>query len=200
MIKNKIILILVIGIIFSPLFILNAAEPINKTTAININEADVQLQKEQKIMKGSVEIRKAILKTKINERKNEKKTTLKIEAQRRIKVLLDKIFVNLNDRLGKIVILDYNFSAKIATFEKEGKDLSEIKTEYNIAKLELTRAQASISAALILSVEQIKAGTSKGVIRDLVKATQESIKTAGDAYLKLLPLLIKIEGSNKTKK
>jgi len=205
MIKNKIILTLIIGSLFSPLFAVNAVENTNKkvapTTTNNTvaEKAKPELTEAQKVERGSIEIRTMLLNKKIDERKNEKKITLSAKSKNVILPLMAKIYKNLDEKVKKIEAIDLKISTRIEILKKEGKDVSKIEAQYNIAKLELTRAKAGVLAASTLSVKQIMAGTSKGVIRDLVKETENNIKNAGDAYRKMLPMFAQLEGNNSIK-
>ena len=84
---------------------------------------------------------------------------------------------------------EHIMEAIIEILKKEGKDVSKIEDQYKIAELELTRAKAGVVVASTLSVKQIMSSTSKGVIRDLVKETEDTIKNAGEAYKKTLDAL-----------
>jgi len=178
MIKNKIILTLIICSLLSPLFVVKAS---------------TELTNEQNIKQGSIEIRTMILNKKIDERKNEKKTVLNTKSKDAIFPILTKIYKNLDEKVKKMEAIDSEISARMAELKKEGKDTTVTEAQYNIAKLELDKAQASVIVASTLSVKQILSSTSQGVIRDLVKETENSIKNAGNSYKKMIPLFIQLE-------
>ncbi|NVN97296.1 hypothetical protein HXX01_03655, partial [Candidatus Nomurabacteria bacterium] len=153
MIKNKIILTLIIGSLFSPLFVVNAVETVNKKVApANTNSAATEkakpeLTEAQKVEQGTLEIRTMILNKKIDERKNEKKKVLNTESRDRILKVLNIIYKNFDTSVKKIEEIDSKISTKIEILKKEGKDVTTVQKQYDIAKFELTNAKTEVLIA-----------------------------------------------------
>lgn len=216
--KNKIVLVLALGMMLSPLFVVNGEVTTNTTANTNVNtqnqnikrvpiqekakleEMKAKLMKETEALRKNLETRKAEIEKKINDNRVEKKIRLESKAQERVQVILNKIYNKLNDQLGKLSQVDAKILLKITTFEKEGRNVSLVKAQYTIAKTALDKAKSEILTATMISADQITKETSKGTIRELVKTTEESIRTAGAEYRKILPLLAKIEGDNSVEK
>jgi hypothetical protein len=64
---------------------------------------------------------------------------------------------------------------------------------------QLTKVKVDILTASTLSAKQLMTSTSKGIIRDLVKETENGIKKVGGEYRKMLPMFAQLEGNNSTK-
>jgi len=216
--KNKIILVLALGMMLSPLFVINGELTTTTTANTNVNtqtqnikrdpiqekakleEMKAKLMKETEILRKNLETRKAEIEKKINDNRVEKKVRLESKAQEKVKVILEKIYNKLNEQLGKLSRVDVKLSLKINAFEKEGRDVSLAKAQYTIAKTALEKARVEILAERMIAVNQVTLQTSKGTIRELVKTAEESIRTAGAEYRKILPLLAKVEGDNSVEK
>lgn len=194
--KNKLILILGIGMIFTPLFMIQAVTTTSTTSIKESDKAKIEalratLIKETAQMKASLgtsrtEIEKQLIKSGVGIKKN-----LDIQAQGRIRIIIEKIFNKLNAQLGKLSQVDIKISQKINSLEKEGVDMAKAKEEYVIAKTALDKANANILATRIIATEQLSKETSKEAFRSLVKTAEESIKTAGSEYKKVMLLIIK---------
>jgi len=204
MIKNKIILALIIAGLLSPVLIASAVENVNKTATPTIAEKQKEsvispITEEQKI-NNLKELSNFVLNKKIDERKNEKKKVLSAKSKNIISPILAKVYKNLEEKIKKIEVIDSKFSARISILEKEGKDVTTLKEQYNIAKFELTKTKVYLLTAATLSVKQITTSTSKGIIRDLVKEIENNIKKIAKEYKKLLPMFAQLEGDNSFKK
>lgn len=205
MMKNKIIFVLAIGLMFSPFASLVAVETID-TTAVktipkvsdaemkkNADALNAQVLKEQiDNLRNSVQARGLEIAKTLSWDTTNKKIKLEVKAQERVRVIMNKIYTKINDQLSKLSILDNRMSSKINAFEQEGKDVTTLKAQYTIAKAAIEKARVeSISTSTVFSSE-ISLEISKEDIRSLVKTTEESIKTAGGEYKKLLPLFTKL--------
>lgn len=216
--KNKIVLVLALGMMLSPLFVINGEVTTTTTANTTVNtqnqnikrdpiqekakleEMKAKLMIETEILRKNLETRKTEIEKKINDNRVEKKVRLELKAQERVRIILEKIYNKLNDQLGKLSQVDVKLLLKINAFEKEGRDVSLVKAQYTIAKTALDKAKSEILTATMISADQITKETSKETIRELVKTAEESIRTAGAEYRKILPLLAKVEGDNSVEK
>ena len=212
MIKNKIIFVLAIGLMFSPFTSLVAVEKIDEAavkTIPKISQAEMKKNAEAynaKVkkelldnLKNSVKTRELEIAKTLSKDIASKKIKLEAKAQERIRVIVNKIYTKINAQLSGLSILDNIISLKINGFEQTDKDVTALKAQYTIAKAALEKARVeSISTSTVFSSE-ILLEISKEDIRSLVKTTEESIKNAGGEYKKLLPLFTKLESDNSTK-
>lgn len=208
--KNKIILVLAIGLMFSPVFSLKAVETTtvntNTTTQVKIKdqakdatkiaELKAKLMKETDALRKNLETRKTEIEKKITEKKDSVKKKLEVKSQEKVKTTLEKIYNKFDAQMGKLSSVDAKLFAKLALFEKEGRDVSQAKAQYAIAKASLDKTRVEIIAARTVAVNQTSKETAKETMRDLVKNTETSIKATAEEYRKLLPLLAKVEGDN----
>lgn len=207
--KNKIILMLAILFLFSPFASLVAVETIDTTaikTTTKISESEIKknadalkaqvLKERTDNLRNSLKIRELEIAKTLSRDTTNKKIKLEAKAQERIRVIINKIYTKINNQLSKLSILGARMSLKINAFEQEGKDVTALKAQYIIAKAAIEKARVeSISTNTVFSSE-ISLEISKEDIRSLVKTTEESIRTAGGEYKKLLPLFAKLEGNN----
>jgi len=206
--KNKIILILVFGtIVFSPLFIIQAAtsDTITTTSLQKATDLEIKKAKEEAVKKmkekeieanKNTELRKKEIEKRIKENNQEEKTILKLKKLENVKSLLEKIFNQLLDKQLKLTEVDKKISAMIKTSKDEGKDVSLLENEYKIVKMNFEKAKGDIFETRIITMEQIKVATSKSVLRDMIKTSEDKLKAIGAEYRKLIPMLAKLEGDN----
>ncbi len=205
--RNKIILALAIGTIFSPVITIQAVEKTNTIKATTttqsqnitkiptidkakIEEMRAKLMIETKTIKGNLDIQKAEIEKLLAEKKGETKTKLVAKSQEKVRTILDNIFNKFNAQLGKLSGVDAKVSIKINTLEKTGVNVSEAKTQYTIAKASLDKTTAEVLAIRMVLMEQITVDTSRGTFRDLVKKAEESMKATGKEYNKIIPLIV----------
>lgn len=213
MTKNKIILVLALLLILSPLSTVKAVETATGTASTSVTTAPQNIQdsaqekKRLEEMKARLKIETEIMKKNLEDRKIELEKmitatntgkTKKLDAAPREKVqnLLKNIFTKLNAKLTSLTQIDYKISTKIDRIEKKGVDVTEIKAQYKIAKDLLFKANSDALAARMTAIDQTMVETTKETMRALVKSAEESIKTAGGEYRKILPMLAKLEGDN----
>jgi len=210
--RNKIILMLAIGTLFTPSLAIQAATvvPITKTTTTvktenvvktpvvldkaKMEELKANLMKETETLRKNFSTQKIEIEKLIAEKKGEVKTRLAVQSQEKVRALLDTIFNKFNGKMSKLSNVDMKISAKIAILEKEGVNVTNVKAQYAIAKASLDKTTAEITAIRMVSLDQISAETSKGILRDLVKKAEDSMKATGAQYMKIIPM---IESNNK---
>lgn len=204
--KNKIILILAMGLLFSP-FIGVKAETVAPTDTTSVNgettsptkgtaaeKAKIaglkaKLMKETEVIKKELEAKKLEMQNKIAEKKDVLKKRLEVKSQEKVRLALDRIYNKLNIQLSKIEAVDVKISTKIAAFEKESKDVTAAKAQYEIAKQALDKAKEELSATRMVGAEEITKETSKEALRETVKTAEETVRAIGREYRKILPLL-----------
>lgn len=201
--KNKIIIILAIGIIFSPVFIINAevvptATTSTNTTPINptidkakMEELKAKLMKETEIIRKNIGTSKTEIEKSILSIKNQVIKKLSVATQEKVRTILDNIFNKMNTQIAKLLQVDIKILAKINSLDKNDVNLTGAKAQYNIAKAALDKANADTLAARTVSSNQIITGTSKETLRTLVKTSEENIKKAGAEYMKIIPIISK---------
>lgn len=191
--KNKLILILGIGMILTPLFMIQAATtptPLKPEDQAKIDALRASLIKETKVMKTNLGTSRAEIEKQLASTKSSTKKILDIKAQDRINILIEKIFSKFNTKIDKITQVDTKISSKLNTFEKEKKvDVSKAKEQYIIAKKSLDKTIADILATKMIITEQVTKEISKETIRTLVKSLEEEIKSTASEYRKILPLI-----------
>lgn len=188
MTKNKIILMLAMGLLFSPFMSVKA----ETATPTEIAGLKAKLMKETEVIKKDLEAKKLEIQNKIAERKDVVKKRLEVKAQERIKITLDRIYNKLNIQLNKLEAVDVKISTKITALEKEGKDVIAVRAQYDIAKQALDKAKGELSATRMVGSEEITKETSKEALRETVKTAEDTIRAIGAEYRKVLPLLINI--------
>ena len=217
--KNKIILVLSVGLLLSPFALVKAVEavPLVETTTIktpttnNANDildekakiADLKarLVKETAAIKNNFETKQVEIEKKIAAKKDITKKKLEAKAQEKVRVTLEKIYNKLNSQIIKLSQVGIKISTKIFGFENDRRDVTDAKVQYNLAKIALEKATSDVLATRMVAVSQIAKETTKETLRDLVKTAEESIKNAGSEYRKVLPLLARLEElSNVVKK
>lgn len=214
--RNKIILMLAIGTLLTPVLSLQAVENTKATTTVQtqnttkvptidkakMEELRAKLMIETKALKNNFDIQKTEIEKLLAEKKGETKSKLVIKSQEKVRTILDNIFNKFNAQLGKLSGVDSKISIKINALEKSGVNVSAAKTQYAIAKASLDKTTAEVMAIRMVLTEQITINTSKGTFRDLVKKVEESMKTTGKEYNKIIPLVVsrdnKVEAEIKT--
>lgn len=217
MIKNKIILGLAIGLLFTPLLHAKAenvtttatttsatTQPVSAAKNSSIEKAKVaelkaKLMKETDALRKDLEAKKAEMQKKIAEKKDVVKKRLEVKSQEKVRTALNKIYDKLNTQLNKIETVDAKILTKITAFEKEGKNVTAVKAQYSIAKQAFDKAKAEILATRMIASEEITKETSKEAIRETVKNAEDTVRGIGAEYRKILPLLAKVEGDNSIK-
>jgi len=211
--KNKIVLMLALGLMISPFFAVQAVvttdtkiPPVKSRDAIvaelkakikkepNTVKIDpetlkVNLMKETDAIKKNIETSNVETTKVIEGTKDSAKTKLAVKAQKNVNTLLEKIYNNLNSGIQKLKTVDSKIFAKINTAEKAGLNVTRIKDQYTIAKTALDKANADILSTKMSATEQINQETSKETLRALVKTAEDSIKAAGVEYQKIIPLI-----------
>ena len=61
------------------------------------------------------------------------------------------------------------------------------------------RTKGQIFEARITTTNQIKVATSKGILRSVVKTSEDNVKNIANEYRKLLPMLVQLDGDNNFK-
>lgn len=204
--KNKIILVLALGLLLSPMFVINAEvevkrDPIKEKA--KIEEMTAKLMKETEIMRSNLTSTKTLIEKKITDTKGEIKTKLEIKSQEKVKSVLESIFNKMNVQISKLSQVDTKMSAKIAELEKAGVNVTNAKAQYVIAKATLDKTIAEVTAIRMVAIDQVGVETSKGTLRGLVKQAEESMKATGKEYMKVVPLIAQIKNdkvveANKT--
>lgn len=192
--KNKIVLTLALGLLLSPFFAVQAVTATNTAPVPKIDEAKMaelkaNLMKETAIIKQNIETSNAGLTKVLENTKDNTKIKLEAKAQEKVKALLDIIYTKLSSKIDKLSEVDRKILLKIGTAEAAKVDVSEIKTQYTVAKTALDKANADVLSTRMNSFEQIYIETSKETLRLLVKTAENSIKAAATEYQKLIPLL-----------
>lgn len=217
--KNKIILVLALGSLLSPMFVIKAEVATGTTTNVTptsvevkrdpikdkakIEELTAKLMKETEIMRNNLAVKKAEIEKKITDTKGEIKTKLEIKSQEKVRATLESIFNKINVQIGKLSQVDTKISAKIAELEKAGVNVTNAKAQYAIAKASLDKTIAEVTAIRMVAIDQVGVETSKGTLRGLVKQAEESMKATGKEYMKVVPLIAQIKNdkvveANKT--
>ena len=200
--KNKIVLILAIGVMLSPLAVLNAAvAPVNNTgekvypavvkTQAELDAMRAKLMVETDIIKNNIGVSKTVIEKSLLDVKNQIIKKLSSDTQDKIRVILDKIFNKMNTQIGTLSQVDTKINTNINSLNKEGVNVASAKAQYIIARAALDKATADVLAARTIASEQLSVGTSKEAIRSLVKTAEDSIKNAGSEYMKIIPLISK---------
>jgi hypothetical protein len=214
--KNKLILMLAIGTLLTPVLSLQAVENISTTTAVQtqnttkvpvldkakMDQLKAKLMLETKAIKGNLDIQKTEIEKLLADKKGEVKTRIAIAYQEKVRTLVDNIFNKFNSKTSKLSEIDAKVSTKMNTLEKSGVNLSEARAQYAIAKASLDKTISEVMAIRIVLMEQITTDTSKGTFRDLVKKAEESMQATGKEYNKIIPLIVsrdnKVEEGIKT--
>jgi len=210
MTKNKIIFVLAIGLMLSPIASFAAAKSSTPTKIDpktfealmkkDPEAAKLKLQKEiSDMLQKKIEDRSLQIAEKVSKDISSVKTTPSKTAQKNLKTTIEKIYDKIDDKLSKLSILDSRISLKMNAFEAEGKDVSKMIDQYDTAKTALIDARTEASSAKNVAFTQISIQTSKEELRSLVKMAEDKIKAAGEEYKKLLPLFTKLEGDNSVK-
>jgi len=210
--KNKIILVLTLGMMLSPILALQAAGATNTTkanthtqnntqpntienkNAIKVTPAELEALKAQ-LMKGTdafkkdLDAKKITLGQQISADKTAAKIKLTAKAQEKVISALDSIYTKLNTQIEKLSQVDIKILNKIDTAESKGSNVVQAKAQYTIAKAAIDKATADIIASRTVAVDQTNTATSKEALRTLVKSSQDSIQVAGDESRKLLSLI-----------
>lgn len=211
--KNKIILTLILGVVFlAPTLVVNAATivanptvatPTQKTTVPELNKINQEVMREilneQVEAKKTVEIRKTEIKKRIEDNKTETKVLLETKKQEIVKKALEKIFNSLYNKQVKLEEIDAKISPMIKSNKDQGKDVSAIEAQYKIAKMALENVKGDIFETRMITIDQVKVATSKSVMRDMIKTSENKIRAVGLEYRKILPMLAQTEGNNSTK-
>jgi len=215
MTKNKIVLVLALLLILSPLFTVKAVEPTTADTSVTtapqtvkdpaqekkrLEEMKARLKIETEIMKKNLEDKKAELEKKIASTNTGKTKKLDAAPREKVQNLLKNISTKLNAKVASLTKTDYKISTKIDRLEKKGGDVAAIKAQYEIAKDLLFKANSDVLAARMTAIDQTMVETTKETMRALVKSAEESIKKAGDAYRKLLPMIAKENDKSEVEK
>lgn len=193
--KNKIILMLTIGMILSPILTIQAVTTTTKIDPAKIEEFKAQLKKEAESVKSTIGTDKTLIESKLNSQ--EKKVVLAKKSKDKINDLVEKIYNKFNTQIGKLYKVDEKMAAKVSGLEKDGADVSKIKAQYAVAKNMLTKTNSEILATRAIINEQVSKEIAKSTIRTLVKSGEESIKKVGEEYRKLLPMMAP-ENGNET--
>ena len=206
--KNKIILILAVTMMISPIFTLQA-----ETTSPNTNltneqkkelflkiknqsnkEIKINIESTKEVLNTDIEARKTEVKKIIAEKKDAKKK-LSIKSQEKVKATLEKIYTNLDASIEKLTGVDLKIMKKVATIKIVNKEVPIALAQYTIAKKALDKAITDIAATKAVSIDQTSVQTSKEAIRALVKTAEDSIKAAGTEYRRIIPLIIPGQGA-----
>ena len=211
MIKNKIIFIFSVGLILSPLTSLVAVEKVNTTTTQAATSPEPKTDKKVEAIKEKLKkdiddrfnknVKERIIKIadEISKDTTSKKIKLSEKSQNNLKSILNKIYNKFNNQINSLSIIDNKMSLKINDLEKEGKEVKAIRDQYDTAKTALINARIEVLAANNFAFEQTSKETAKETMRILVKKSEDSIRTAGEEYKKLIPLFAKLEGNNAIK-
>ena len=192
--KNKIVSILILGMMLSPIFVIQAVEipttkNIHPEDKAKLEELTAKLKQETAAFKNNMETSKAEINKNIEATKDVAKTKLAAKSQEKVKSLLDGIYSKLNEKFIKLSQVNLIIESKIKDAEKNGVDVSEAKNQYQIAKTALDKASADIFTTKSTLINQITVETSKETIRAMVKTAEDSIKKAADEYKKILPII-----------
>lgn len=210
--KNKIILVLALGMMFTPLFVTKAVETTTSVKTLTPNTANIlqaeqnritmikaQLAKEADAVKQKIENRKSEIEKTITDIKDVTKKKLDLKTQQSVRTIIEKIYSNLNAQISKINKVDAKISEKINNLEKKGQNTPEIRAQYQIAKTSLQKTEAETVTTIMILIEQTSKETSKEALRVVVKIAEEGIRDTAREYRKILPLLAKAEGDNSIK-
>jgi hypothetical protein len=218
--KNKIILVLALGLIVSPLFV--KAETTTTTTNVTvtptqgvkidplkdkakIEEMKAKLMKETEILRNNLITKKAEIAKNIADMKSGAKKKLEVKSQENVTKILESIFNKMNTQVGQLSQVDIKISNKIAELEKAGINVTDAKAQYTIAKASLENTMAEVMAMRTAAIDQTSVETSKDILRNLVKQSEDSMKATGKEYMKIVPLISqvkndKVETTNSTSK
>jgi len=218
--RNKLILMLAIGTLLTPVLTIQAAvttatTKVNTTAEIQsttktpvvldkakMDQLKAKLMLETKAIKSNLDIQKAEIEKLLANKKGDAKTRIAIASQEKVRTLVDNIFNKFNSKISKLSEVDVKVSTKINTLEKSGVNLSEAKAQYVIAKASLDKTTSEVMAIRMVLMEQITTDTSKETFRDLVKKAEESMQATGKEYNKIIPLIVsrdnKVEAEVKT--
>jgi hypothetical protein len=201
--KNKIILMLAIGTLLTPVLSLQAVETAKAVTTVQtqnttnvpaldkakMEELKAKLMKETEVIRKNLATDKAQIEKQLTLVKNEVKIKLAVKSQETVRTLIDNIFNKFNTQLGKLSQVDGKISEKIGILEKSGANVTNAKAQYTIAKAALDKTTSEIMALRVVSTDQISAETSKATFRSLVKQAEESIRATGSEYMKIIPMI-----------
>jgi len=192
--KNKIVSILILGMMLSPIFVIQAVEV---PTVKNIHPEDkaklealtAKLKQETAVFKNNIETSKTEIGQKIEATKDAAKTKLAVKSQEKVKSILDDIYNKLNEKVMKLSQVSLRIEAKIKESEAKGVDVTQAKNQFQIAKDALSKASANLFATKSTAEGQVLIETSKETLRSMVKMSEDSIKSAAAEYRKILPLI-----------
>jgi hypothetical protein len=141
-----------------------------------------------KIEAGAAARKKEIL-TRLQALKAAAKTKLQAQGQARVKIALGEIFMRFSNAIDKLTQVDERISAKITALQTAGTDVTTLQAAYVSAHALLVKAKVDVTATQTLASDQTAIETSKEAFRALIKTAEDSIKAAGEAYRKILPLM-----------
>lgn len=206
--NNKIILALIIGVVFlAPTLVVKAIETVKPVVSLEAQKtADLELQKKKEALlkeaidkqfeiQKTLDIKKAEIEKKSGNN-SEKRVSLETKKQESVKASFNKIFDKIYSKLVKLGEIDAKILALIKAKEAQGKDVSAIKNQYDMAKIIFDKTKGQIFEARIITTNQIKVATSKSVLREVVKKSEDNVKDIANEYRKILPMLAELEGNN----
>lgn len=155
----------------------------------NHSEKIEALRENREEMKAAIEERRKEMQENRKVNKEERRIRLAEKAKTQVQEVIARIFKNLNDRIEKLSNIDARIATKLSELQASGTDLSSTTPLFVIAQSDLSKAKTDIAAAKAAADEQVATTTSKEAIRSFVKIAEESIKTAGEAYRKVLKSL-----------
>jgi DNA repair exonuclease SbcCD ATPase subunit len=146
------------------------------------------------------EIRADILK-KVQERKDELRSELKVKlatkkqklqdaAIKRIQNRLANVYERLHERIQNLVTVDAKLTDKINALTNTGTSTANMQTLLATAKSTLEVATTDVAATKAISEDQLSASsTSKEALTALITKAQTSVKSAAEAYRKVVQAL-----------
>ena len=153
-------------------------------------EKRIEAQEENRAkVQAGAEARKKEILAKLKERKDEIKKKLDAKAQERVKKTLENVFKMLSNQIDRLTKVDVRISDKIKVLESSNVDVTAMSAQYLVAQTALEKAKVDVNAANSISIDQTSTTTSKEALRALVKTAEDSIKTAGAEYRKVIDLL-----------
>ncbi len=171
----------------------NGARAASATSTIrsesSISESSKTAKKDRENYLSSMKTKQAELKKELVDLRKEKKQKLQQEARTRVQQRIFKIYSLFNQKLARLQRADTKITAKLNQAKAAGIDVSAILPLQQSAQETLQTAKLSVEAGRTLALQQVATSSSKEILKDLIKNSEKSIKSAAESYKKVAEAL-----------
>lgn len=140
--------------------------------------------------KKSVEARRLELKSELEKLRADRKDAivkkLDTNAKKRVAKKIEDIYKKLEGMITRLTKADSEIVARITKISDAGGDISSITPLIDVAQAALSKAKTDVEATKTALTAETNTETSKEAIRALVKAAEGSIRSAAEAYKKVM--------------